>query len=72
MVKNRIILSTALAVVGYFLGIVADATRDTGLAIYYFSCVECWSLGFSMDLNSVKGKGLRKVPPQPNARAQMK
>ena len=39
MVKNRIYLSTALAVVGYFLGIVADATRDTGLTIYYVSCV---------------------------------
>jgi hypothetical protein len=38
MVKNRIYLSTALAVVGYFLGIVADATRETGLAIYYVSC----------------------------------
>ena len=38
MVKNRIFLSTALAVVGYFLGIVADATRETGLAIYYVSC----------------------------------
>ena len=39
MVKNRIFLSTALAVAGYFLGIIADATRETGLAIYYVSCV---------------------------------
>ena len=39
MVKNRIITSSALAVVGYFLGIIADATRDTGMTIYYVSCV---------------------------------
>ena len=38
MVKNRIFVSTALAVIGYFLGIIADATRETGLAIYYISC----------------------------------
>ena len=39
MVKNRIYLSTALAVAGYFLGIIADATRETDLAIYYVSCL---------------------------------
>ena len=39
MVKKIIYLSTALAVAGYFLGIIADATRETGLAIYYVSCL---------------------------------
>jgi hypothetical protein len=39
MAKKAIFLSLALAIVGYFLGIVAEATRDTGLAIYPVSCV---------------------------------
>jgi len=36
--KERLIVSLVLAIVGYFLGVVAEATRDTGLPIYYASC----------------------------------
>ncbi len=39
MVKKRIILSLVLAIAGYFLGIVAEANHDTGLAIYMASCL---------------------------------
>jgi hypothetical protein len=39
MVKKRIFLSLVLAIVGYFLGIVADLTHDTGSAIYVASCL---------------------------------
>ena len=36
---TRIILSLVLAIAGYFLGIVAEATRDSGLSIYIISCL---------------------------------
>jgi membrane-bound acyltransferase YfiQ involved in biofilm formation len=36
---TRLILSLVLAIAGYFLGIVAEATRDSGLAIYVVSCL---------------------------------
>ncbi len=39
MVKKRIFLSLVLAIIGYFLGIVADLTHDTGSAIYIASCL---------------------------------
>ena len=35
----RLILSLVLAIAAYFLGIVAEATRDSGLAIYMASCL---------------------------------
>ena len=34
----KLILSLVLAIAGYFLGIVAEATSDSGLAIYVVSC----------------------------------
>ena len=34
----KAILSLVLAIAGYLLGIVAEATRDSGLAIYMASC----------------------------------
>jgi len=34
----KLIISLVLAISGYFLGIIAEATRDTGLRIYYASC----------------------------------
>lgn len=34
-----LIFSLVLAIAGYFLGIVAEATRDSGLAIYIVSCL---------------------------------
>ena len=61
MVKNRIYLSTALAVAGYFLGIIADATRKTGLAIYYVSCVGKILLFLTaFSLANTAGKTIRK------------
>lgn len=36
---TKLILSLVLAIAGYFLGIVAEATRDSGLAIYMVSCL---------------------------------
>ncbi|MGZ5283818.1 MAG: hypothetical protein ACXWEY_16200 [Bacteroidia bacterium] len=38
MGKKIIILSLVFAIAGYFLGVVAEATRDTGMVIYYVSC----------------------------------
>ena len=38
MGKKIIILSLVFAVAGYFLGVIAEAARDTGMAIYYASC----------------------------------
>jgi membrane-bound acyltransferase YfiQ involved in biofilm formation len=38
MGKIIIILSLVFAIAGYFLGVVAEATRDTGMVIYYVSC----------------------------------
>jgi peptidoglycan/LPS O-acetylase OafA/YrhL len=39
MVKKRIFLSLVLAVVAYFLGIVAEATHGSDSAIYMASCL---------------------------------
>jgi hypothetical protein len=36
---KKLILSIVLAIAAYFLGIVAEATRDSGLAIYMISCL---------------------------------
>ena len=38
MGKKIIILSLVFAIAGYFLGVVAEATRDTGMVIFYASC----------------------------------
>jgi hypothetical protein len=38
MVRKRIFLSLVLAIVGYFLGIVAEATHGADSAIYMASC----------------------------------
>ena len=36
---KKLILGIVLAIAGYFLGIVAEATRDSGLPIYMISCL---------------------------------
>jgi hypothetical protein len=36
---TKLTLSLVLAIAGYLLGIVAEATRDSGLAIYIVSCL---------------------------------
>ena len=35
----KVILGLVLAIAGYFLGVVAEATRDSGLPIYMASCL---------------------------------
>ena len=61
MVKIRIILSLVLAIVGYFLGIIAEANHDTESAIYMASCflkVLCFLI--AVPLAHSAGKNVRK------------
>ena len=61
MGKKIIILSVVFAVVGYFLGVVAEATRDSGLAIYYVSCglkIVCFLIAILIAHST--GKAIRK------------
>ena len=61
MVKIRIILSLVLAIVGYLLGIIAEATHDTESAIYMASCflkVLCFLI--AVPLAHSAGKIIRK------------
>ena len=61
MVKKIIFLSLVFAIAGYFLGVVAEATRDTGLPIYYISCglkILCFLI--AVLLAHFTGKTIRK------------
>lgn len=61
MITN-LVLSIVLAVAGYFLGIVAEATRDSGLAIYVVSCfgkIFCFLI--AVPLAHYAGKKIREV-----------
>jgi len=61
MGKKIIILSVVFAIAGYFLGVVAEATRDSGLAIYYVSCglkIVCFLIAILLAHST--GKTLRK------------
>ena len=61
MVKIRIILSSVLAIVGYVLGIIAEANHDTESAIYMASCflkVLCFLI--AVPLAHSAGKIIRK------------
>ena len=61
MVKIRIILSLVFAIVGYLLGIIAEATHDTESAIYMASCflkVLCFLI--AVPLAHSAGKIIRK------------
>lgn len=58
----KLIISLVLAIAGYFLGIVAEATRDSGLAIYMISCfskILCFLI--AVPLAQSAGKKIRKV-----------
>ena len=58
---KKIILSLVFAIVGYFLGIVAEATRDTGLAIYPASCLlKILFFLIAVPLAHSAGKNVRK------------
>jgi hypothetical protein len=57
----KLIISLVLAIAGYFLGIVAEATRDSGLAIYMVSCfskIFCFLI--AVPLAHSAGKKIRK------------
>ena len=61
MGKKIIILSLVFAIAGYFLGVAAEATRDTGMVIYYISCggkILCFLI--AVLLANHTGKTIRK------------
>ena len=61
MVKKRIILSLVLAVVGYLLGLIAEATHDTESAVNMASCfikIVCFLI--AVPLANSAGKIIRK------------
>ena len=56
-----IILSLVLAIVGYFLGVVADATHDTGSAIFVAACLsKILFFSIAVPLAYSAGKNIRK------------
>jgi len=58
---KKIILSLVFAIVGYFLGIVADATHDTELAIYPAACgLKILFFLIAVPLAHSAGKNIRK------------
>jgi peptidoglycan/LPS O-acetylase OafA/YrhL len=61
MVKLKIISSLVLAITGYFLGILAEATHDTGLPIYMASCLlKIFLYLIAVPLAHSAGKNIRK------------
>ncbi len=61
MVKLKIILSLVFAIVGYFLGIVADANHNTDLAIYPAACLlKILLFLIAVPLAHSAGKNIRK------------
>jgi len=57
----KLILSLVLAISGYFLGIVAEATRDSGLAIYMVSCLsKIFCFLIAVPLAHTAGKKIRE------------
>ena len=61
MVKLKIIISSVFAIVGYFLGIVADATHYTELAIYPAACfTKILLFLIAVPLAHSAGKNIRK------------
>ena len=69
---KKLILSIVLAIAAYYLGIVAEATRDSGLAIYMASCfskIFCYVV--AVPLAHSAGKTIRKelnIPGMPGLR----
>jgi nicotinamide riboside transporter PnuC len=58
---KKIILSLVLAIVGYFLGVVADATHDTGSAIFVTACLsKILFFSIAVPLAYSAGKNIRK------------
>ena len=60
-VKLKIILSLVLAIVGYFLGIVADTYHNTTSAVFYASCLsKILFFSIAVPLAYSAGKNIRK------------
>jgi hypothetical protein len=63
---KKIILSLVLAIVGYFLGVVADATHDTGSAIFVTACLsKILFFSIAVPLAYSAGKSIRKESSTP-------
>ena len=61
LVKFKIILSLVLAIVGYFLGVVADATHDAKPAFFYVACLgKIFLFLIAVPLANSAGKSIRK------------
>ena len=59
---TKLILSLVLAIAAYFLGIVAEATRDSGLPIYMISCLtKIFFFLIAVPLAHSAGKKIREV-----------
>ena len=61
LVKLKIVLSLVLAIVGYFLGVVADANHDTGSALFVTACLgKIFLFLIAVPLANSAGKSIRK------------
>ena len=61
LVKLKIILSLVLAIVGYFLGVVADANHISGSAIFVAACLsKILFFSIAVPLAYSAGKNIRK------------
>lgn len=61
LVKLKIVLSLVLAIVGYFLGVVADATHDAKPAFFYVACLgKIFLFLIALPLANSAGKSIRK------------
>ena len=61
LVKFKTILSLVLAIVGYFLGVVADATHDAKPAFFYVACLgKIFLFLIAVPLANSAGKSIRK------------
>ena len=60
LVKLKIVLSLVLAIVGYFLGVVADATHDAKPTFFYVACLgKIFLFLIAVPLANSAGKSIR-------------
>jgi hypothetical protein len=60
LVKLKIVISLVLAIIGYFLGIVADATHDAKPTIFYVACLgKIFLFLIAVPLANSAGKSIR-------------
>ena len=61
LVKLKIVLSLVLAIVGYFLGVVADATHDAKPTFFYVACLgKIFLFLIAVPLANSAGKSITK------------